>query len=437
MKRNEALKLAMKSWLETAVAKIQEAIISNPASGETTDWNKIPFAISEYEKVLEELKKDAKISAHFNSRIESEAFFEPLKLATEDTLKSVLSFFVKDNQPFFKPEFFDKVYDFFEKSFYGDDIEFRAIAPVSGLLVHILKEKTGSSATYDDDPEPFELAPDLIIRPLNEEEYRIVHQLEIVRRYPFRMSDLIYAVCANYRFPKKLTPIPTGSPQPAPAFPLQPTPLDIKMQEVNRLLAETVWILRLFKIGSISNSGSVHYGRNFFVGNGQHWFSSDLPQAFANVPPYTLVRDEVPKLRSLWEQFQKVKTIPALKNLLLALRRLNYCRTRSDLEDKAIDLMIAAETLAKPPHVADKSSVIAEYFASYFPGNESAVKEKMRKVYGMRNAIIHDGSLEKWVKIKSNRGIDILDYIFQAEEFVRIVLMKEISGAGNFFDNCR
>ncbi len=419
------LKTVMKIWIETAIAKIHKAISANNVSDQINDWTKIPFEISEYQRVLEELNKDAKISAHFNSIIESEAFPEPLAITPERTLEIILGTFLVDNQPFFEEVLFNKSYDLLENSFYNDFIEFQAIAPIQGLYLNVVKEKKENSISYDDDLEPWVISSDLKIRPLNDWEFQRVHNLEIVRRYRFRMSDKIYAINATYRFNKKLTPVSSRG-SVLNSMSLDHNPLEIKMSEVNQLITEMVWALRLFKQGDISNSGSIHYAKNIFAYNGERLFISELPSPFGNVNPYMLIKEDKMEFKTLWEKFQKAKSNATNKHLFVALRRLNYSRTRSDLEDKAIDLMITAEALAKPPNTGDKNTAIANHFAGYFPGKENNVKEIMLKVYGIRNAIIHDGSLDKWTKTYSNRSINVIDYISKAEEFARLVLIEKV-----------
>lgn len=422
MAQNEALKAAIKNWVEAVVAQTQSTVV--PATRD--DIINISATVPEYRAVLGEFDKDAVITKHFKSLIESDALGEPIIITPGEILNRFLSLFTDEkNTLFFEPEHYETAYKYFEKVFYEDYIEYRAMAPISQLLIHILREAKENSKTFDDDTEPIELAPDLVIKALNIEQRKMVYQLELVRRMQPQMGEFINALCIEYRFLKRLSPIPETMPEPFAYSFEQPSPLEIKMHEINQLLYETVALLRLYKPGNISCGGVVHFGRNLLVGGIQYPFPGEPMQFSPPMPLYILSREDTAPLHNLRNCFQKVKTDPALKNLLLALRRLNYARLRGDVEDRIIDLMIAAETLAKPLN-NDKSTFIAEYFSTFFPGAESKTKDLMRKIYQMRNSIMHDGSLEKWTRISANRRLNIFDIAAAGEEIVRQVLIREI-----------
>ena len=85
--------------------------------------------------------------------------------------------------------------------------------------------------------------------------------------------------------------------------------------------------------------------------------------------------------------------------LNVAMRRFAEGNERHRVEDRIIDLMIAAEALSQCNASQAKGRPIAEYIATHVGDpDKNKVQKHLQDTYRLRNSIVHDGDALGWLK---------------------------------------
>jgi hypothetical protein len=129
-------------------------------------------------------------------------------------------------------------------------------------------------------------------------------------------------------------------------------------------------------------------------------------------------------LKTLWQTVQKAKA-KGHRFLNVAMRRFSDSNDRHHVEDRVIDLMIAAEALSQASGSNNKSKVMATRIASHFPKTEQRkVEGDMCETYRLRNKIMHDGDASKWLKRQGMQMKDLILFVNTSEHHLRRALRK-------------
>ena len=140
-------------------------------------------------------------------------------------------------------------------------------------------------------------------------------------------------------------------------------------------------------------------------------------------------------IKQLWEDLQSER-VKQRKYLDVAIRRFSYAHDRYRLEDRIVDLMIAAESLflsdfKKDNYIGELRYRLSLRAACFLASDGEARKlifRQMRTVYDLRSAIVHRGDTEN-VKLPEPLN-DILtpleDLVSMIQGYVRFALRKAI-----------
>jgi hypothetical protein len=112
------------------------------------------------------------------------------------------------------------------------------------------------------------------------------------------------------------------------------------------------------------------------------------------------------------------------------MRRFSESGERHSVEDRVIDLMIAAEALSEASSSRKKGKVIAQYVASQSLGiDKGKVEDHMLGTYRLRNTVMHDGEASEWLKKNGMQQGELISFVNMAEHHLRQALRKSIETA--------
>ena len=418
--RNQNLYTAMKAFCLAFVRRITEQVDQQEDSrnAEHTSFNVIKQAreLPEYKQGIDELKADSVISAHIEKRI-AVAGFGHNALTANDLLEALVLPIPEGKRPLFDEHFFDRTYKLFEDTFYCPTVECEAIAPVQGwYLSAALQEQSCNSPLI-------KFSDDLEISQLSVEEEKTVHSMELVRRYGPRWTDRMYAIRATYQREKLLIRNDEELP------PEVESAAQEEFVRINDRIEEVLQTLRIFRKGFIRQGGIYHRVNSLLVTGSIPIITKPLADPIANfIPMYLLeTTQDLDNLKHFWQTVQRAKA-KGHGFLNVATRRFSEGNERHRVEDRLIDLMIAAEALSQSSASRPKGAVIAEYVATQVvEADKSKVKKHMEETYKLRNSIVHDGDASKWLKRTGKQPEDLIYFVNTAEEYLREALKKTVT----------
>ena len=117
----------------------------------------------------------------------------------------------------------------------------------------------------------------------------------------------------------------------------------------------------------------------------------------------------------------------------MALRRFNIAFKREQLDDRIVDLMIAAESLflsdsGDPGVRGEQRFRLALRAAKFVESQRYAsrqVFDLMRRAYDIRSQIVHGGSVKK-IKLPDIPDAKLNDFILATEEVIRLGIQKAL-----------
>jgi hypothetical protein len=136
---------------------------------------------------------------------------------------------------------------------------------------------------------------------------------------------------------------------------------------------------------------------------------------------------DVNELKGFWNEVQSAGA-KGHNFLAVAMRRFSYGCERQRVEDKVIDLMIAAEAFSQASASGKKGEYIADYVSSFAPpGERGKARGHIHKSYRLRNSIMHEGGVAGWLT-KNSMGVgDLYAFLGMTEHFLRVALRRTIS----------
>ncbi len=371
--------------------------------------------LREYQDCIDKLQADAVISSHFEKRIGIAGFgYSPI--TANGLLDALVKPISEGKRPVFDEQFFDQSYMEFEDIFYCRTVECEAIAPVQGwYLSDELQQWSGNTPlmTFSDE---------LHIGQLSGEEEKAVHLMELVRRYGFRWTDRLYAIRATYQREKLVMRIDEE------IAPDVEQAAEEEFLQINDRIEEVLETLRVFRKGSIRQGGIYHKVNSWLVSGIMRNMSKPLADPIANLNPmYVLeTQQDLYELEGFWQSVQKAKAKDH-RFLNIAMRRFSESNERHRVEDRLIDLMIAAESLAQSSSSKSKGDVIAEYVATHVvETDKTKVRTVMQDTYRLRNCIVHDGDASGWLRVTGKQAADVILVVSSAEEYLREALKKMV-----------
>jgi len=416
--RNQDLYTAMKAFCMALVRLVTEQVDQRENSiNELTSSKIIEQAreLPEYQRSIDELEAGAVISAHLQKKIAIAGFgYRPLKAT--DLLEELVQPISAGKRPVFDEHLFNHAYTVFEDGFYFPTVECEAIAPVQGwFLSGELQERSRNSPLL-------KISDDLEISQLSEEEERAVHLMELVRRYGPRWTDRLYAIRAKYQRTKVLMR------NDEELSPEQERSAEDEFVRINDRIEAVLQTLRVFRQGRIRQGGIYHRVNSWLVSGIMRTVSKPLDDPLANLNPMYLLETEqdLNDLKEFWQTVQRAKA-QGHGFLDVAMRRFAEGNERHRVEDRIIDLMIAAEALSQSSSSRTKGAVIAKYVAAHgVDADKNKVQEHMQETYRLRNSIVHDGDASRWLKRTGKQRGDLIFFVNTAEEYLREALKKTV-----------
>jgi len=300
---------------------------------------------------------------------------------------------------------FRDAYSLMEAEFHMRDVEFTTVAPVTGVATAPLL-RFGS----------------LELDRMTEEEAGALLSTGLLRSSmgsgSFALTNTEHVLRFRHKSPKVVY-------RPGDRPPDQPSATG---PNVAQECEDVISAMRLFKNEAVGIAGVLTLG-GFGGGGSVTW---GLPWVGVPIhhPGYRLDEGEGQRLVSLWS---KLKSIEVRKRDFIgtAIRRYSYAGERSRVEDRFVDLMIAAEALFLGEQGKGTSGEIAYRISMRFahfvdtPGTTRRVRyQQMKEAYGLRSAVVHGSSVRK-----PKAAPDLAVVTARLSEHLRLALMAMIGEA--------
>jgi hypothetical protein len=199
--------------------------------------------------------------------------------------------------------------------------------------------------------------------------------------------------------------------------------------EASRLLTA----LRLLHSGAVGTSGAIMPTliegigvSNFFRPMNEFQLDDNsLSTLIEN--PYQLASDEIAKFKRL---YLMVSDPPKTEALKIALRRFNFSYSRSEKEDRVIDLSITLESCLVPGGGATKKKCIAGRSAALLGDEQrdaSAVYSFLENFYDARNDVVHEGKSineNMWSGQIHGEQVTVEQFMAKGEQITREILCR-------------
>jgi hypothetical protein len=427
--QNEALYEAAKEYVSAATAFIGNKMKDNDSSSETGN-NTFFFArlssgselpnLSEYQRCLEVLLADPKIIEQLDVLVGTSS--QSSRAPTADGLMTrLLELSMPHGGRKFDPDYFEREYEIFEEAFYGDYILYNVVAPLEGLLAH------GS----------VKLSGDFEISPFTNEDIAPYYTYKVKLEHHEAMGSPV-AVRTKFRLPKvvksdselDLEGLNSATIEKIHAERLRKDGVDRAEQaRLNERIEEVVNALRIFGAESVFHVGIIH--------RASKWFGNDnvFPNPVQVSVRFTTRGEEgwLASFGQFWNGLQSER-IKGWKFLGLAMRRIGYALERHRLEDKLLDLLIAAEALFLSDAGSETYRGELQYRlaqrAGFFLGGDSATRKKiyqhMKDAYKLRSQVVHGGKIRP-LKREDGNLVDLEEFVDETRVYLRLALHKMVN----------
>lgn len=427
--RNEALYGAVKAYLSSAASLILRRMEDNGLLSDVGDdaffytrlsvSDELPI-LPEYQSCLDVLLADRKIIEQLNVLvgISNRSSRAP---TAEGLMKRLLDLITPHGDHKFDFEYFEREYAIFEEAFYSNYILYDVIAPLKGLLVQ------GSVRLSDD----FEISPFT-----NDDIAPYYTYNDKLERHESIGSHV--AVRTKFRLPKivksdselNLEGLDPETIENIYAERLRKDADDrAEQSRLNEHIEEVVNALRIFGAESVFHVGIIH--------RASKWFGSDnfFPNPVQVAVRFTTHGEEgwLPSFGQFWAGFQSEK-LKGRKFLGLAMRRIGYAHERHRIEDKLIDLLIAAEALFLNDSGSETYRGELQYRlaqrAGFFLGDDPVTRKNiyqhMKDAYKLRSQVVHGGKMRPF-KQEDGRLIDLEIFVETTKVYLRLALHKMVN----------
>jgi hypothetical protein len=278
----------------------------------------------------------------------------------------------------------------------ADELEFKTIWPVPGLIVTDM---------------PIELEPGVVLDAMSDRELVTALRTETVRPYfpsePLFQAEPASRTCIRYRY--RLTKLigPRGDNSST-----QFQGLDQRLRDIRATIEESLTLVLpepLMTAGQFGVSGE-----QWSPLSGGVQFQQSMMPRHIRWRRIELDAQRVLELQEAWRHVSQRELLARQKGLALALRRLSYQAQRERAEDELLDIMIAAEALyligvGKESDRGELRYRLALRAAVWADEHELDmtkydVLKLMQSAYDTRSAVAHGGGPDpKDMKIKGQR----------------------------------
>jgi hypothetical protein len=198
---------------------------------------------------------------------------------------------------------------------------------------------------------------------------------------------------------------------------------------LNERIEEVINALRIFGAESVFHVGIIH--------RASKWFGSDtvFPNPVQTAVRFTTKTEEgwLSSFGQFWDGLQSER-VRGRKFLGLAMRRIGYAHERHRIEDKLIDLLIAAEALFLSDAGSETYRGELQYRlaqrAAFFLGDDPHTREKiyqhMKDAYKLRSQVVHGGKIRP-IKKEDGGLVDMQEFVETTRMYLRDALHKMIN----------
>ena len=312
---------------------------------------------------------------------------------------------------------FDAVYSEIEHYLYTQEMEFENITPLCGFTMEDSK---------------LSLTENISIEKLSEKEilefFNIGIKLGISKKNHEEIVEEIhpYAIKESYKFHKNFSNV----------F-LFLKELDKENYFSNKTEGAVIDALRIYKEGkffplaTVKRSNGILSG-TFALGPSYDVISEALAKNCMPRNQYKLLNCEFEEFKSFWKEKTKHSLLEKEKSFLsVAIRRFSQSNERDIVEDRIIDLMIAAEAIflssggSFQGELKYRISHRASMFIETDAGRQRYLFDFMKKAYDVRSAIVH-GSHPNLPNKMDGSTYTLYEFCDDIEKYLRISMKKAI-----------
>ncbi len=416
--KNKILHDVMKAYVRTALVFIVQRAHAQKSSSELNEEDLFFLRLAagedlarlpEYLPCLEALSSDPQIARQLDVMAGNNSR-RSRSPSAEQLMKRILDLGIDNGRYKFDEEHFEHEYKAFEEAYYSPDLLYEVVAPLQGVLID----------------GPVSLSDDLEITQLRGDELNRNRRLRGRTRSGDPRELKLCAIRFSYRLPKIVGDDIDIDLEAAKKD-------DAKIAETNDRVEQVVNALRLYGVESVYPLAIIHRTNQWSFGHEQAFpgkfqpdihFSTEVDVRWLN------------SFKQFWDVLQSGH-IKNRKFLDVAIRRFSYAHERHRLEDKIVDLLIAADALfmsdynKDDPYIGEiryRLSLRAALFLGSSPDSQRMIFRQMRAAYDLRSKIAHGGDAEnvKLPKQPDNTPTQLEDFVWTIQSYIRLALRKAI-----------
>lgn len=339
--------------------------------------------------------------------------FSMMRIEAEAVLWSLIAAMVdEDGILTFSDERFEKKWLELCAFFAADTLTYKTVAPLPHLSV---KNK------------PFNLGAEIVLDALSADEVSRCAEVGVLSpaslRFPMMGPELAVGLRATWSLPKIVLADDAIEAAPdqgnAGSFGSRP-PLQSHL-----VVEDVLSALRIFKRSGIRAAGEASWHVGLML-NGDTSFRCVRRWPYGGA--YVLTDEEVPRLQNLWHQLENSSA-----ELAFSIRRFNLAFDRDLVEDRIVDLVVAAESLFLGElDVRDRGELRYRFalrsakFIEHPAQSQREVFRVMQRAYDARSSVVH-GDLPRDTRVFGNQAAGLAMFTDEIEELVRLGLRKALT----------
>jgi len=369
-------------------------------------------SLPDYEQCVDCLRSDEVIGPHLDCSVGTSG--SARRLEAENILTSLICAMLDDEGSLtFTREKFHSKWQELSDFFGADRIAAKCVAPLPHLVVPAF---------------PVRLNDELVLDRLTDDEVTRCYRVGVIRptsrRFPLIYGETAVGIRRTVLLPKLIRrgdePPELPATEDEGSFGRRP------YSRADLVTGDVLSALRLFKRTQIRTAGLASW-------TDAPWLADGTEYRVLGQWPYggrfELSEGEVPQLLELWHLLEG----GGAARFRFSIHRFNLAFERGLLDDRIVDLVIAAESLL----LSDLGSgdrgehrfrvaLRAAKFIEHPSYGERDVFRVMRRAYDVRSAIVHGGSPED-TRLPDNQSADLRTFIDAVEDVVRLGLRKALS----------
>ncbi len=200
--------------------------------------------------------------------------------------------------------------------------------------------------------------------------------------------------------------------------------------DATTIVDDVLTALRLFKQGRVQCTGEVSGVKAWLLSAGHSFrFRAWQPPISSD---YELLDPELEEIQKLWATLTDGR-LEKRRFLAMALRRFNMAFERRQLDDRIVDLMIAAESLflndsGDPSARGELRFRLATRAANFVECPRYAPRQMfdlMRKAYDIRSQVVHGGSIKN-TNLPDNPTATLGEFVLAFADVMRLGLRRAL-----------